>query len=184
MSAAVTTLRTPAETAIEGYLDQPQAGFPAERDSARAAFRKLGLPHRRIEAWHYTDLRALLRSVAAPASAPGQAAGRVPWRLDGAAAVAFVDGWRDAASPALPAGVVLGEAGSASLGSAFDLSGESMTQLNMALTPGCLVLRVPAGVAVEQPLHLSFATAGDHVLASPRVFVELGEGASLTLVES
>ncbi len=105
MSAAVTPLRTPAETAIEGYLERPQSGLAAEREAARAAFRKLGLPHRRIEAWHYTDLRALLRTVAAPAPEPQQAPASGPSTLVGASPLTFADGWLGRAAPALPEGV-------------------------------------------------------------------------------
>lgn len=36
------------------------------RDAAMARFEALGLPHRRIEAWHYTDLRRLLGEGCAP----------------------------------------------------------------------------------------------------------------------
>ena len=184
MSAAVTNLRTPAEAAIDGYLAEPRAGLTAERDAAREAFRKLGMPHRRIEAWHYTDLRALMRNVAPPATAPKGAATRPAWSLDGVSGrIAFVDGWSQAGH-VLPKGVVLGAADEARPGSAFDLSAEYMAQLNLALTPGFTVLRVPAGVAVTEPLHLGFASEGDNVLASPRILIELGDGASLTLVES
>ncbi len=59
-----------------------------------------------------------------------------------------------------------------------------MAQLNLALTPGCLTLRVPAGVSVAEPLRLAFVAASGDVLASPRVLIEIGEGASLTLIET
>jgi Fe-S cluster assembly protein SufD len=183
MSAAVTTLRTPAETAIEGYLDRPQAGLAAERAAAREAYRRLGLPHRRIEAWHYTDLRALMRTVAMPAPEPKEA-GSPAWSFDGGAALSFVDGWLTNPDAALPQGVSVASSDELAPGAAFDLSGESMSQLNLALTPHCLTLRVPAGVVVAEPLRLSFTAAGGEVLASPRLAIELGEGASLTLVES
>ncbi len=184
MSAAVTNLRTPAETVIEGYLDRPPPGLAAERAAAREAYRRLGLPHRRIEAWHYTDLRALLRSVATPASAPVGAVAPAKGPLDGIAGrIDVIDGYAQAPQT-LPQGLVQASADEARPGSAFDLSRESMAQLNLALTPGCTVLRVPAGVSVAEPLHVAFANAGDSVLASPRLLIELGEGASFTLVET
>ena len=37
----------------------------ARRDAAFSLFERFGLPHRRVEAWKYTDLRTLMRSVAA-----------------------------------------------------------------------------------------------------------------------
>ncbi len=58
---------------------QRTAGCPAARRWRRCArgrstFRAKGLPHRRIEDWKYTDLRALMREVAPPAPAPDKAA--------------------------------------------------------------------------------------------------------------
>jgi Fe-S cluster assembly protein SufD len=52
----------------------PGSGPVAEvRQSAFDDFARRGLPHRRIEEWKYTDLRALLRDVAPLAAAPDQA---------------------------------------------------------------------------------------------------------------
>ena len=44
------------------------AGGAPQRQAAFERFARAGLPSRRVEAWHYTDLRAKLR--AAPPSAP------------------------------------------------------------------------------------------------------------------
>src|SRR6478752_5005394 len=53
----------------------PGTGVVADvRQKAFDNFTRLGLPHRRIEEWKYTDLRALLREVAPLAPAPDQAA--------------------------------------------------------------------------------------------------------------
>jgi len=53
----------------------PGTGAVAEvRQEAFDDFARAGLPHRRIEEWKYTDLRALLRDVAPLAPAPDQAA--------------------------------------------------------------------------------------------------------------
>src|ERR1700712_5615548 len=40
------------------------------REAAFAAYAQAGLPHRRIEDWKYTDLRALMREVLPLAAAP------------------------------------------------------------------------------------------------------------------
>ncbi len=48
----------------------------ASRTRALDAFARDGLPHRRIEDWKYTDLRALMREVLPPAAAPDKAAHR------------------------------------------------------------------------------------------------------------
>jgi len=49
----------------------PGAGKVAEaRSAAFEAYDRAGLPHRRIEDWKYTDLRALMREVLPLAPAP------------------------------------------------------------------------------------------------------------------
>ena len=53
----------------------PGAGkVAAARQKAFEAYESLGLPHRRIEDWKYTDLRVLMREVLPLAAAPDQAA--------------------------------------------------------------------------------------------------------------
>src|SRR3954471_22147082 len=53
----------------------PGTGKAAEkRRQAFEAFERAGLPHRRIEDWKYTDLRALMREVLPLAAAPDASA--------------------------------------------------------------------------------------------------------------
>src|SRR5438876_2707345 len=53
----------------------PGSGKVAEtRSAAFEAYDRVGLPHRRIEDWKYTDLRALMREVLPLAPAPDSAA--------------------------------------------------------------------------------------------------------------
>ena len=53
----------------------PGTGLVAEaRSAAFEAYDRVGLPHRRLEDWKYTDLRALMREVPLPAPAPDAAA--------------------------------------------------------------------------------------------------------------
>src|SRR5690348_16277701 len=53
----------------------PGAGPVAERrQRAFEAYDRVGLPHRRIEEWKYTDLRALMRQLQPLAPAPDRAA--------------------------------------------------------------------------------------------------------------
>ncbi len=70
MTAEPRTLRTKAEEALvaeyAGVRDRLPGSGPtkARRDAAFSLFERLGLPHRRVEAWKYTDLRSLTRSIA------------------------------------------------------------------------------------------------------------------------
>ena len=69
MNAPVTPIRTEAENALVAAFGAARPGLAGgeavaqRRDEALAAFMRSGLPHRRVEAWHYTDLRAALREV-------------------------------------------------------------------------------------------------------------------------
>jgi len=51
---------TPLKTEAEQAMIAQGASIAADRKPAFARFADSGLPHRRIEAYHYTDLRALL----------------------------------------------------------------------------------------------------------------------------
>lgn len=79
MSAEPRTLKTEAEQAIAETYQSAKAGLPGSpsiadrREKAFGVFAHHGLPHRRVEAWKYTDLRARLRSVS-PIAAPPTAA--------------------------------------------------------------------------------------------------------------
>lgn len=60
-------------TSAEGRLPGSPAVIAARRE-AFEAYERLGLPHRRIEEWKYTDLRALLGEVLPLAASPDAAA--------------------------------------------------------------------------------------------------------------
>ncbi len=74
MTIHQTTIRPAVTPAEQRFLDLyasvsaelPGAGSAAVRawrDAARDAFIMLGVPHRRVEEWKYTDLRALMPDV-------------------------------------------------------------------------------------------------------------------------
>jgi Fe-S cluster assembly protein SufD len=53
---------TPAEEAVIASAEKGLADSDETRRNAIAVLRREGLPHRRVEAWHYTDLRSLVGS--------------------------------------------------------------------------------------------------------------------------
>lgn len=59
MSVTELRPRTPAETALVQLAESASTDEDARR-AAIEALRREGLPHRRVEAWHYTDLRNLM----------------------------------------------------------------------------------------------------------------------------
>ncbi len=178
-------------SALLDSLAAAAQGDPA-RAAALDAIVRDGLPGARTEAWKYTSLRALERRAFAPA--PPRAPALDPALLAGIPGprLVFVNGRFDAAASdlaGLPDGMVAtahGERGAGNVVEAQLARPEHVfARLNHALADAGVEIRVPAGVQVPMPVHLVFAGApveGD-IAWHLRHSVELGEGASLALVE-
>ena len=104
MNAELRSVKTAAEQALADAYAAAKAKLPGDRkvaalrEAAFGAVRRAGLPHRRVEEWKYTDLRALLRDAKPLAGAPDAAAkarakdaGTLIGDID-ARRVVFVDG--------------------------------------------------------------------------------------------
>ncbi len=171
------------------------------RDRGLAAFRAQGVPTTRHEDWKYTSLRPLHKRELAGSAArrPADEPVTLPV-IDGLTAhrLVFVDGRYEAGLSdigALPAGIDVQPlaAGLAlesseladALNRAPDLDAHSFAALNTALLEDGVWLRVARGANVETPLHLVFVSrGGDTALAThPRIVLDVGDSASLTLVE-
>src|SRR5215470_11193012 len=76
MNAEVHPIKTAAETALaQSFATVKRAGaVGALREDAFRRFEAEGLPHRRVEEWKYTDLRALMRDAKPLAGVPDAAA--------------------------------------------------------------------------------------------------------------
>lgn len=202
--AQVTPMRTAAETQLLDLFPAVKARLPGAaepRQQAYDAFAKAGLPHRRVEAWKYTDLRASLREAAPLADAPSAAvlgevrAKAAPFAGLGTA-LAIVDGVFEPSLSdldGLPAGVeAVGLAGALGTGHALAAqvgqaaqADDAVLALNAALMTDGVVLRVAAGTQLERPLVLRFVRTGSQARAAfTRVLLVVEEGASLTLAES
>jgi Fe-S cluster assembly protein SufD len=98
MNADLKRIRTAAETAVlESFADVEDtlpgnAAIHADRRTRIALFEREGLPHRRVEAWKYTDLRTLVREIAPFADSAGAADVPAPL-LEGAVQIVVVDGF-------------------------------------------------------------------------------------------
>src|SRR4051794_25764668 len=71
--ADVRSIKTPAEQALSAAFAGARGrlpGLPDMREQAFKEFETRGLPHRRVEEWKYTDLRALMREMPPLADAP------------------------------------------------------------------------------------------------------------------
>ena len=183
---------------MSALLDSLAAGFEgdANRRAQLDALLQDGLPPARAEAWKYTSLRQLeRRNFALPKAVaidPALLAATPSPRM------VFVNGLFDAGLSelsALPIGLDAQPLSTLLHGGesrALDFLerrylrvDEPFARLNAALAREGMVLRVEAGTHIEQPLHLVHVgtpDAGD-VAWHLRHFIELREGASLTLVE-
>lgn len=198
MNIEVRNMQTPAERAAAEQFDRLGPGLPgglavgAARAEAVARFAVSGLPHRRLEDWKYTDLRALVRDLPEPAQPSG--AQIEPEILAG------IDAWRivvvDGGEPVLSAG--LAETGvtvrtlSDALDSRLDLMSDwpehsrtPMLDLNTAFAAAGIVLDVPEGVKLDKPVHIACVTTTPEPAAVYlRNRLDIGKGASVAIVET
>ncbi len=207
------TTISPAPTAVEQrYLDLyasvadslPGARHPnvrKKRETALDLFASLGLPHRRVEEWKYTDLRALMPEVhplavlsAGAAEVNVEAAiGKALANLDAYRAV-FIDGLfrPELSSVRNAAGVTFQQLRSAlDQGScaAFAFQAETGRDEIAALTAafatdGALVSVAPK-TRLAKPIHLIFITSeGAPKLTVAQNTVEIGDSAEVQLIET
>jgi Fe-S cluster assembly protein SufD len=174
----------------------PGSGKVADvRRRAFEAYEASGLPHRRIEEWKYTDLRALVREVLPLADAPDAAAlGRAQAALkacaiEGAAKLVLVDGvFARELSDEADAGVsvrTLREAlenGGVALLEAN--ASDVMISLNAALATDGVVVSVADGVSLTRPIQIVHVATSASASIVTRSHFKLGNAARATLVES
>ena len=165
------------------------------RRQAFETYERMGLPHRRIEEWKYTDLRALMREVRPLADKPdGAALARAKAALkavaiDGAIKLVLVDGvfapdLSDTASDGV--GVhSLREALEAGLGNLLEDSvKDAMVSLNAALATDGVVVGVADGAVPAKPIQIIHVATASTASAFTRSQVKMGRGARVTLVEN
>jgi Fe-S cluster assembly protein SufD len=204
----VKIVRTAAETALAQAYAQARPQLPggsaiaAQRAAAFDVFTKAGLPHRRVEDWKYTDLRALMRE-AKPLASPPDAKAKAHARTSGAILgdvearrLVFVDGafvpeLSDLAAP--EPGLEVGSLAKA-LADADPLlaahlgklapAADVAVALNTALMGDGAVILVGAGATIERPLHLLFVASGAPAATFVRSLVVVEEGARVMVIES
>ena len=201
--AKTETAHAPSDILAVARDRLPGAGKVADlRRQAFEAYERLGLPHRRIEDWKYTDLRVLMREVLPSAPAPDAAALKragAALKLHAIAGVrlmVLVDGvfapdLSETADLEKGLGIrslreVL-EGGDAALQAQLFApeNSDAMVALNSAMMTDGLVIEVADGTVLTQPLHIVHIASG----ASPeamftRSLIRVGRQAGATLVES
>lgn len=205
----VTMMKNRIEQALAEQYDLVAAALPggeavaAARQEAMARFGEIGLPHRRIEEWKYTDLRNALKEPL-PLAVGDKAvvsAGDVVMALGPLAAIegpraVFVNGAFRAdlsrleavkgldvmslaqalqSTPDKPASDLVGGAANAE---------DGVLALNSAYATDGAVVRIRAKTKVAHPLLLVFLQAGGEArMTATRNIVSIGDGAVATIVE-
>jgi len=183
------------QTGVDGFLARYRGlrdrlpGDRAERDAAAEAFRRAGLPGRRVEAWKYTDLRPVAAAAFAeplpPLAADSAWLARIP-QLD-APRLVFVDGRYHPELSVPPAALRFTPfAARAEFGKLAQPEREPLVALNTMLAEDGAGLHIPEGMDAGT-LHLvSLATdsAGGSTAFHPRHRIRLEPGAKLTLLET
>ncbi len=157
------------------------------RAAAFERFAAAGLPTRRVESWHYTDLRAALSDAApiAPASdrrtietVRALLAGR---DKTGPTRLVMVNGkFEPELSGSLPAGAAIASGGGRA--SAVE---DPMASLVEAMSPDSLTIEISAGTALGDPLEIVHVSVGEDAYSFYSwTVVAVGAGASATVVET
>ena len=203
--AEVALIKTAAEQQLAAHWQEAKSRLPGPaglRDRAFRRFDATGLPHRRVEEWKYTDLRALMRDAKPLAGIPDAAAkaraknaGAMLASLD-ARRIVLVDGTpvpelSDLAT--LDNGLTIRSMAQAlaardplvaRLGEIVP-SDDPAFALNTAFMGDGVVIEVAPGAAIEHPIHLAFVFAGEAPASVfPRSLVVVGKGARVMIVES
>jgi len=188
MNVHASPVLTPAEAALveafaERVSDLPgDAGVTVRRDDA-VEMLKAGLPTRRVEAWHYTDLRRLISSVPAfdPSAKP-----EAPRPLVEGSTVLRVSNGAAGSAPSV-------EGAEAALFRELLLAGDdraamapadaddAIGAINAAFVADGFGLTIAAGAEIADPIELQNLQAGGQVHV--RFPVTVGAGAKAVIVE-
>jgi Fe-S cluster assembly protein SufD len=179
---------TPAEAALLDAFSERLSLLPGDgevmlkRDAAIEAI-KAGLPTRRVEAWHYTDLRRLLARV--PAYDDSAKAAPLAALVEGSSVLPVLNGAVGKA-PAIEGVTVQPVAeklrdGSYAPALAQQGNDDAIGALNAALVGDGWFLDIPDGTVLEKPVELQNMQAGGQ--AHTRFAARIGARVTATIVE-
>ncbi|MFC5755253.1 MULTISPECIES: Fe-S cluster assembly protein SufD [unclassified Rhizobium] len=171
MNMQTTSRLTAAESALIEAFNQQIGELPgngavtALRDRLLDDLKKQGLPTRRIEAWHYTDLKNLLRNVPVQAGDAGSEA--LEPLIDGSPVLAVIQG-----RPVhkATAGDLMVSAYSEKLTDGSAIAGldalgrdDAVGRINGSFVKDGYAVEVPDGTELEEPLEIQFVHAGGDI---------------------
>ncbi|MCX2722815.1 Fe-S cluster assembly protein SufD [Roseibium salinum] len=207
MNANAPIKHTQAESDLLDRFERARDGLSgsvavaALREAAIGQIRDKGLPHRRVEEYKYTDLRAFMKSAAALAAPADAAAAKTV--LDSQDGFADLDRYRivlanGAYVPELSdadalagegvtlssmADALVGANGAQLVGSPKTAPNDGILALNTAFVQGGVIVEIREGAEISKPVELVqvAASAGAQV---NRNRIVLGKGAKLRLLET
>src|SRR3954470_15423213 len=207
MSMNVAVVKTGTERRLSDVFALARGRLPGDgrvaevRQAAIATYERLGLPHRRIEEWKYTDLRMLMREVLPLAPTPDAAAlARAREALSsvamaGAQKLVLVDGvivpeLSELRVSELGVSVrtlrdILDDAGNAARADLLlSEASDAMISLNAAMATDGVVIDIADGAVLKTPIQIVHVAVAPKASSFTRSHVRIGNGARATLVES
>ena len=158
------------------------AGVTTQRSTLIQGLKTRGLPTRRIESWHYTDLRGLLRTV--PAGAPASVKPLAPL-VAGSTLLAIANGVADSTA-AIDGAVVKSYRDALADGSALkglSVRGDDdlVGRLNGSFVGDGYALHFPDGFESTAPIEIQLVQGGGFV--NTRLPASFGAGAKAVVIE-
>lgn len=181
--------QTAAETALLDSYNAQIGELPGNgavisaRDRLVDDLKTNGLPTRRVEAWHYTDLKTLLRSI--PASGPASSVRNPAPLVDAAALIKTRQGEAD--GNVSVDGIVVGSyadmlrEGTAAPGLSVIDKDDTIGKINGSFVRDGYVLEFPAGAEIAQPIEIQALHGAGQ--AHTRFPVSFGAGSKATVIE-
>ncbi|NMA98571.1 MAG: Fe-S cluster assembly protein SufD [Phyllobacteriaceae bacterium] len=159
-----------AEETLIAQLKAVGADQVAERISA------VGLPTRRVEAYHYTDLKSLLQTIP-PLAQPANEASAPALRVPGAYNLMIANGVVQNAAAA-PAGVIVGK----TEGGVLTTRDDMLVNLSNAFAKEVLTLTLES--SVDPVIQIERRTEGEAAHVSDAVKIFVADGASAVILET
>lgn len=215
MDLSVQQFRSKAEQELIDLYAKAESALPGAHNPFVAELRKnaikvysgLGLPHRRVEAWKYTDLRTRLENVYPLIAALGTGVGETALEAALGKPIAQFPAYRlvlvegelridlSDISDLRGAGAEVGSLAhmlemppewlKATLGQVNPGEDDAVLALNTALMTGGVALRLPEGLTLQKPIHIIHLDGtGEPASTFTRNVIVAEEGASATVLES